>query len=98
MCADTSNLPPDALPISDFYTLLDSRTYIRKEKRIVALCALESRHGFRELKFYEWVWRGEGKGWKVGLANMNIQDVNLKRLAEDAENLSKNHNIQLKWK
>jgi hypothetical protein len=90
-------LPAEALPISDFYTLLDSRTYIRNQNRIVALCALESRQGRKELKLYEWAWRGDERGWKVALANLNVQNIDLRRVASDAEELSKAHSISLRW-
>lgn len=86
----------EKLPLSDYYELLDSRTYLRTPKRWVALCALKSKFG-RELKLYEWEWRGEGKGWKVGLANLNVASLNLKRLAADAEELAAKQDIPLKW-
>ncbi len=89
-------VPDFALPISDFYTLLDSRIYVRTEKRIVALCALESRHGRKELKLYDW--KNKETGWKVDLANFNIQSLDLQRVANDARELSLKFNIQLDWK
>lgn len=90
------NTQPEKLPLSDFYELLDARTYVRTAKRWVALCALKSKFG-KELKLYEWNWRGEEKGWKVALANLNVASINLKRLAADAEALATQHNILLKW-
>ena len=86
----------EKLPLSDYYELLDARIYLRTPKRWVALCALKSKFG-RELKLYEWEWRGEQKGWKVGLANLNVAGINLKRLAADAEELAARHEIPLKW-
>lgn len=86
----------EKFPLSDYYELLDARTYVRTPKRWVALCALRSKFG-KELKFYEWNWRGEAKGWKVALANMNIASINLKRVAADAEALASQHEISLKW-
>ena len=83
-------------PLSDYYELLDARTYLRTPKRWVALCALKSKFG-KEMKLYEWNWRGEEKGWKVALANMNVASLNLKRLAADAEELAAKHDIKLKW-
>lgn len=96
MPGDRGNLPKDALPISDFYTLLDSRTYVRTSGRIIALCALESKQGRRELKLYEWVLR-EGKGWRVNLAKINVQRLNLRRITADAEQLAATCNIPLNW-
>ena len=86
----------EKLPVSDFFELLDQRVYIRTNRRIVALCVLKSK--FRtEMKLYEWVWKGEGKGWKVGLANINVEGIDLKRIAADAEALAKTHGIPLRW-
>ena len=87
---------PEKLPLSEYYQLLESRTYLRTPKRWVALCALQGKFG-KEMKFYEWNWKGEGKGWKVALANMNIAGINLKRVAADAEEFSTRHEIPLKW-
>ncbi|MBI4461834.1 MAG: hypothetical protein HY653_02910, partial [Acidobacteria bacterium] len=50
-------LGENELPISEYYTLLGSRTYVRTAKRIVALCAVQSKFG-KELKLYEWNYRG----------------------------------------
>ena len=86
----------EKLPLSEYYELLDSCTYVRTPKRWVALCALKSKFG-RELKLYEWNWRGEEKGWKVALANLSVVSLNLKRLAADAEELAAKHDIPLKW-
>ena len=86
----------EKLPLSDYYELLDARTYVHTPKRWVALCALKSRFG-KELKLYEWNWRGEGKGWKVALANMNLKSLDLKRVAADAQELAARHDIPLKW-
>jgi hypothetical protein len=86
----------EKLPISDFFELLDQRVYVRTNRRIVALCVVKSK--FRtELKLYEWVWKGEGKGWRVGLANINVEGINLKKIAADAEELAKAHGIALRW-
>ncbi len=87
----------EKLPLSEYYELLEARTYVRTPKRWVALCALKSKFG-KELKLYEWNWRGEGKGWKVGLANMNVNQLNLKQLAADAETLAVKYEIPLKWR
>ncbi|MFQ5664521.1 MAG: hypothetical protein ACE5HL_11905 [Terriglobia bacterium] len=87
----------EKLPLSEYYELLDSRTYVRTHKRWVALCALKSRFG-KELKLYEWNWKGEEKGWKVALANMNVAGLNLKQVAADAEELAAKHDIPLRWK
>ena len=86
----------EKLPLSDYYELLEARTYVRTSKRWVVLCALKSKFG-KELKVYEWNWRGEAKGWKVALANMNIASINLKRLAADAEELAAKYDIPLRW-
>jgi hypothetical protein len=86
----------EKLPLSEYYELLEARTYVRTPKRWVALCALKSKFG-KELKLYEWNWKGEGKGWKVALANMSVAGINLKRLAADAEDLAARHEIPLKW-
>lgn len=91
------NQESEKLPLSEYYELLDSRTYLRTPKRWVALCALKSKFG-KEIKLYEWNWRGEQKGWKVALANMNVGSLNLKRVAADAEELAAKHEIPLKWK
>ncbi|MFQ5817910.1 MAG: hypothetical protein ACE5H2_08145 [Terriglobia bacterium] len=96
MSAEHRNLAEDQLPISDYYTLLDSRTYARTNRRIVALCAVQSKFG-KELKLYEWNYKGQEKGWKVGLANINIAGINLKQLAADAQALAAAHAIPLKW-
>lgn len=90
------NLDTERPPLSDYYELLDSRTYLRTQKRWVALCALRSKFG-KELKLYEWNWRGEEKGWKVALANLNVASLNLKRVAADAEELAAQHQIALRW-
>lgn len=87
----------EKLPVSDYYELLDARTYRRTPKRWVALCALKSKFG-KEIKLYEWNWRGEEKGWKVAFANINVGSLNLKRIAADAEELAAKHDIPLKWK
>ena len=86
----------ERLPLSEYYQLLEARTYVRTARRWVALCALQGQFG-KELKLYEWNWRGEEKGWKVALANLNVASINLKRLAADAEALSDQHGIPLKW-
>ncbi|MBI4467121.1 MAG: hypothetical protein HY656_06830 [Acidobacteria bacterium] len=86
----------EKLPLSEYYELLDSRTYARTAKRWVALCALKSKFG-KELKLYEWNWRGEEKGWKVALANLNVASINLRRVATDAEQLAARHDIPLRW-
>ncbi len=96
MPAERHTLGENELPISDYYTLLGSRTYVRTSRRIVALCAVQSKFG-KELKLYEWNFRGEDKGWKVGLANINVAGINLKQLAADAEALAAEHAIPLKW-
>lgn len=96
MPAERRALGENELPVSDYYTLLGSRTYVRTSRRIVALCVLQSRFG-KEMKLYEWNWKGEDKGWKVGLANINIAGINLKQLAADAEALAAEHGIALKW-
>ncbi len=86
----------EKLPVSDFFELLDQRVYIRTTRRIIALCVLKSK--FRtELKLYEWNWKGEGKGWKVGLANINVEGIDLRKIAADAEALAKAHGIPLRW-
>jgi hypothetical protein len=90
---------PDSndLPINrDFFTLLDSRTYIRTKKRIVALCVLESKFG-TQLKLYEWNFKGPDGGWKVGLANLSVRDIDLTRVALDAQQLAKEYAIAINW-
>jgi hypothetical protein len=95
--ADQSSRGQDArFPVSSFYEVMDARTYVRTKTKIVALCVLKGKYG-KELKLYQWEWRGEQKGWKVGLANLRVEGLNLKRLAEDAELLAKEHGIELKW-
>lgn len=84
------------LPVSSFYKLLDYRIYLRTKTRLVALCAVSSDRG-NELKLYEWEWRGEVKGWKVGLANLKVEQLNLLRIAKDAQELAQKHAIPLKW-
>lgn len=96
MPAEHHDLRENELPISDYYTLLDSRTYVRTRRRIVALCAVQGKFG-KELKLYEWNYKGEQKGWKVSLANINVAGINLKQLAADAEALATAHAIPLKW-
>ena len=96
MPAERKELAENELPISDFYTLVGSRTYVRTSRRIVALCAVQSKFG-KELKLYEWNYKGEAKGWKVALANINIVGINLKQVAADAEALAAEHGIPLKW-
>lgn len=96
MPAERRALGENELPVSDYYTLLGARTYVRTSRRIVALCVLQSQFG-KEMKLYEWNWKGEDKGWKVGLANINIAGINLKQLAADAEALAQEHGIPLKW-
>lgn len=87
----------EGLPINrEFYTVLDCRIYKHSKKRIVALCVLESRYG-TELKFYEWIWKGENKGWKVGLANLSVRDINLEAVAKDARELANAYAIKLDW-
>ncbi len=87
----------ESLPVNrGFYTVLDCRIYKRSKKRIVALCVLESRYG-TELKFYEWIWKGEDKGWKVGLANLSVKDINLEAVARDAKELATAYAIKLDW-
>jgi len=86
----------EKLPLSEFYELLEARTYVRTPKRWVALCALKGKFG-KELKLYEWNWRGDEKGWKVGLANLSLGSLNLKRVAADAEELAAKFEIPLKW-
>lgn len=84
-------------PISPVYELLDARTYVRTAQKIIALCVLQGKYG-KELKLYEWNWRGEQKGWKVGLANLRVEGLNLLRIAEDAILLSEKFGIALRWK
>ncbi len=87
----------DSLPVNrEFYTLLDCRIYKRTKKRIVALCVLESKYG-SELKLYEWMWKGEEKGWKVGLANLSVRDIDLAALSKDAKELAEAYAIKLDW-
>lgn len=96
MPSDPRELGENELPISDYYELLDSRTYLRTSRRIVSLCAVQSKFG-KELKLYEWNYRGGEKGWKVGLANINVAAINLKQVAADAEALAARHGIPLRW-
>ncbi len=96
MSAARHELKENELPVSDFYTLLGARTYVRSNRRIVALCALGTKYG-KELKLYEWNYKGGEKGWKVALANINVAGINLKQLATDAEALAAEHGIPLKW-
>jgi hypothetical protein len=84
------------LPIGQFYKLLDAREYVHTEKRLIALCALEGPYG-KELKLYQWEWKGDQKGWKVGLANLKVENLNLEQIATDARILAKNCGINLKW-
>jgi len=84
------------LPIGTFYKLLDKRIYVHTQKKIIALCALRSQHG-KELKLYEWEWRGEEKGWKVALANFRIGNVNLEQVAKDARLFAVEYDIDLEW-
>jgi hypothetical protein len=91
------NLPDPRFPIGPFYELLDARTYVRTTSRIVALCALKGKYG-KELKLYEWNWKGEEKGWKVGLANLRVDGLNLARIAEDAQALATEQGFPLRWK
>jgi len=51
-------------PVKDYWQLLDYRTYLRNSKRWVALCVVKGTKGV-ELKLYDWVWRGEEKGWNL---------------------------------
>ena len=90
--SDATNLPIN----KDFYTVLECRIYKRSKKRIVALCVLQSQYG-TELKLYEWEWRGEDKGWKVGLANLSVKDINLEAIASDAKALAASYGIRLEW-
>jgi hypothetical protein len=84
-------------PIGSFYELLDARTYVRTTKKIVALCALQGKYG-KELKLYQWDWRGDQKGWKVGLANLRVEGLNLLKIAEDAKVMANQQGIELRWK
>jgi len=97
MAAARHELKEDELPVSDFYTLLGARTYVRTDRRIVALCALQG-GARKELKLYEWNYKGGDKGWKVALANINVAGINLKQLAADAEALAAEHGIPLNWR
>jgi hypothetical protein len=83
-------------PVVPFYELLDVREYVRTETKIIALCALKGRYG-KELKLYQWKWRGDQKGWKVGLANLKVESLNLRQIAEDAQLLARKCGISLKW-
>ncbi len=83
-------------PVSDYYELLDFRTYHHTSKRWVSLCVVRDRHG-KFMKLYDWQWKGEEKGWKLSLANMNVVSVNLRCLASDAAELAALHNININW-
>jgi hypothetical protein len=83
-------------PVGPFYELLDAREYVRTEKKLIALCALKGRYG-KELKLYQWEWRGNQKGWKVGLAKLKVEGLDLKQIAADAQLLAKECGINLKW-
>ena len=83
-------------PIGPFYELVDALTYVRTNTRIIALCVLKSKYG-KELKLYQWDWRGDQKGWKVGFAKLRVERLNLLRMAEDAKLLAKQHGIELRW-
>src|SRR6185437_880023 len=83
-------------PIDQFYKLLDARVYVHTEKKWIALCALEGRYG-KELKLYQWEWKGDQKGWKVGLAKLKVESLNLERIATDAQILAKKCGINLEW-
>ncbi len=50
--------------VKDYWQLLDYRTYLRNSKRWVALCVVKGSNGV-ELKLYDWMWRGEKKGWNL---------------------------------
>ncbi len=86
----------DLFPVGDFYEVVDARTYLRTNNKIIALCVLKSKFG-KELILYQWDWRGEAKGWKVGLANLRIERLNLEKIAEDAKALATQHGIELHW-
>ena|GEM_PF-5090509 len=95
MASNSSDL--GSLPVNrEFFTVLDARTYKRTKKRIVALCVLEGKFG-TDIKLYEWEWRGEGKGWKVGLANLSVKDIDLAAVANDAKELAATYAIKLDW-
>jgi hypothetical protein len=75
---------------------VDARTYPQTSIRIIALCLVRSKFG-KDPDVHRWRWRGEQKAWKVGLASLSLEGLNLKRLAEDAEVLAKEHRIELSW-
>ncbi len=83
-------------PVKDYWELLDYRTYLRNAKRWVALCVVKGKNGI-ELRLYDWMWRGEEKGWKVAWANTNVASINLSQVTGDAKELAAKHGIQLKW-
>lgn len=98
MSAEQSFLGQEVrFPIGPFYELEDARTYLRTKSKIIALCVVRSKFG-KELKLYQWEWRGDQKGWKVGLANLRIESLNLEKVVEDAKELASKHNIVLKWR
>jgi hypothetical protein len=94
--AEDSGHTSERLPVAALYQVLDARVYLRTQKKLVALCALQSQYG-KELKLYQWEWKGDQKGWKVGLANLRVEGLNLERIARDARALAEKHGIALRW-
>jgi hypothetical protein len=86
----------ERLPVAALYEVLDARVYTRTAKKLVALCALSSQYG-KEMKLYQWEWKGDEKGWKVGLANLRVENLNLEQIAKDARELAEKHGISLRW-
>ncbi len=94
--AEDSGQKSERLPVAALYELLDSRVYVRTQKKLITLCALQSQYG-KELKLYQWEWKGDQKGWKVGLANLRVEGLNLERIARDARTMAEKHGIALRW-
>jgi hypothetical protein len=86
----------ERLPVAALYEVLDARVYVRTAKKLVALCALKSQYG-KEMKLYQWEWKGDQKGWKVGLANLRVEGLNLEQIAKDTRELAEKHGISLRW-
>jgi len=88
---------PFRLPINtEYYKVMDCRTYVRTANRIIALVALESQYA-KEIKFYRWRWNSKKEEWKVDHANFKVNRLNLNKVAADAIEMAGELGIELAW-
>jgi hypothetical protein len=84
------------VPVSPTLKVLAYNTYLRTNRRWVALCVVND--GSRNsIRFYKWRWDEVEVTWKVDLARFSIEDIDLRRLMADAIQYARAFKVDLDW-